>query len=218
MRIFWAVISKWMRSYLTKRTNIELLIPNFLHFFAYLKNAILTLHGCISVNITWKCSHNTSKFKLNITGFNKRYLNCIPFLVVDVERIKEGGRLFEWLEIFTKPCPTTFFVLRSIVVSNLGSGIFLFQHLSNILCFCLATTTNATSNASTTFSSIKFLSTTTTTPVYWCTTSKEKICDHTIMLYIVCMTQKVIWNEDTTWLQMILCGRRVKFRCEFDKL
>ena len=45
------------------------------------RNSKLSLKAYISANILWRCLRHTSKFKLDITAFNKLYLNKMAPLV-----------------------------------------------------------------------------------------------------------------------------------------
>ena len=45
------------------------------------RNSKLSLKAYISADILWRCLRHTSKFKLDITAFNKLYLNKMAPLV-----------------------------------------------------------------------------------------------------------------------------------------
>ena len=60
-------------------------------FFASSKNAILSLNAYISASILKKCLMHTSKFTLDITAFNKLYLNKMASLVFLITISQRGG-------------------------------------------------------------------------------------------------------------------------------
>ena len=67
-----------------KGNSSALRSPNYISKITTL--LCLTVNGCISVNIVWEFPNDTSKYKLNITVFNRLYFNTMAFLVFEVEQ------------------------------------------------------------------------------------------------------------------------------------